>query len=276
MAGPLVLETSNPAARALGSGGVARNVAENLGRLGVPVGLVSRVGDDDAGRTVVAALDGAGIDRAGVVAVPGAATAEYVAVLTPDGDLALGLAAMAIFDHITPEALDSHADLLGAAAWVFADCNLPACTLLALARRRWPGGYRLAIDAVSVAKSKRLPADLAGIDLLFLNGDEAAAFAASRGRAGRSPRDAAPAALEAGAAAIVVTLGADGALAAEPGRLVHVPAVPARVVDVTGAGDALVAAVIAALSGGADLPDAVARGCTAAARTVAIGSPESR
>ncbi len=237
---------------------------------------MSRVGDDDAGRTLVAALDGAGIDRAGVVAVPGAATAEYVAVLTPDGDLALGLAAMAIFDHITPEALDSHADLLAAAAWVFADCNLPACTLLALARRRWPGGYRLAIDAVSVAKSTRLPPDLAGIDLLFLNGDEAAAFAASRGRAGRSPRDAPPAALEAGAAAVVVTLGADGALAAEPGRLVHVPAVPARVVDVTGAGDALVAAVIAALSGGADLPDAVARGCTAAAQTVATGSPESR
>lgn len=276
LAGPLLLETSNPAARALGSGGVARNVAETLGRLGVPAGLVSRVGDDDAGRALLAALDGAGIGRDGVLAVPGAATAEYVAVLTPGGDLALGLAAMAIFDDLTPEVLEAHADLVAAAAWVFADCNLPAASLLALAGRRWRGDYRLAIDAVSVAKSTRLPADLAGVDLLFLNRDEARAFAASRGRPGGSHRDAALAALEAGAAAAVVTLGADGALAAEAGSVVHIPAVPARVFDVTGAGDALVAAVLSALCGGADLVDAVARGCAAAARTLETGAPIGR
>ena len=73
-----------------------------------------------------------------------------------------------------------------------------------------------------------------------------------------------------------MTLGADGALAAEPGRLGHIPAVPALVMDVTGAGDALVAAVLAALCGGAHLADAVARGCAAAARTVETGSPVGR
>ena len=42
--------SSNPARMSTGFGGVARNVAENLARLGVPVALVSRVGDDDSGR----------------------------------------------------------------------------------------------------------------------------------------------------------------------------------------------------------------------------------
>ena len=271
---PLRSGTSNPAAGRRGFGGVARNVAENLSRLGVPVGLLSRVGDDEGGRALLADLDSLGIDRRGVASVPDGSTAEYVAVLTPDGDLALGLADMAILDALTPAALARHAGLLAAAAWVFADCNLPAETLAALARRQFPGaGYRLAVDAVSVAKAARLPLRLDGVDLLFLNRDEADASMERRGRAGASPPEAAAALRGAGAGAVVLTLGPEGAWAASAEGAVHVPAVPARAVDVTGAGDALVAAVLQGLAvGELDLSEAVARGCRAAARTVACPS----
>lgn len=268
LAAPLVPESSNPATARSGFGGVARNVAENLSRLGIPTGLLSRVGDDEAGRSLLAGLDACGIDRRGVLPVASAATADYVAVLTPGGDLALGLAAMAVLDRLTPEALADHADLFAAADWVVADCNLPAESLLALARRRPPGRYRLAVDAVSVAKSARLPETLEGFDLLFLNRDEALAVAGRHGLDAVTPAGAAAAMLRAGAGAAVVTLGAGGALAAGAAGIVAVPAVPAGVVDVTGAGDALIAAVIAALTGGADLPEAVARGCRAAARAL--------
>jgi pseudouridine kinase len=52
---PAVAGTSNPARLVTSVGGVARNVAESLARLGVPTALVSRVGADETGRGIVAA-----------------------------------------------------------------------------------------------------------------------------------------------------------------------------------------------------------------------------
>ena len=270
LAAPLVPETSNPATGSSGFGGVARNVAENLSRLGVAVELLSVVGDDEAGRALLRRLAAAGIGFRGVLALPGHATADYVAVLTSGGDLALGLAAMSIFDRLTPKALERHAELLAAADWVFADCNLPAASLLALVERRWGGSYRLAVDAVSVAKAARLPARLSGLDLVFVNRDEANAVLARHGRGETDPLAMAAGLRSLGAGAAVVTLGADGAVAAEAAGTVRVPAEAATVVDVTGAGDALIAATLAARASGASLAEALGRGCAAAARAVAV------
>ena len=147
-------------------------------RLGVGTALVSRVGEDEGGRALIDALAEIGLETRGVERVPGSATAEYAAVLTAEGELALGLADMAVLDGLAPDALVAHAEIFRTADWVFADCNLPAASLAWLAGRSMGCvRYRLAIDAVSVAKSARLPRRLDGIDLLFLNRDEAAALA---------------------------------------------------------------------------------------------------
>lgn len=44
----LVLETSNPVVSSLSAGGVSRNIAENLGRLGLPVKMLSVAGNDES------------------------------------------------------------------------------------------------------------------------------------------------------------------------------------------------------------------------------------
>jgi pseudouridine kinase len=59
---PFVAGTSKPVNIATSFGGVARNVAENLARLGCEVATVSRVGDDEAGRSVVQHLRSLGVD----------------------------------------------------------------------------------------------------------------------------------------------------------------------------------------------------------------------
>jgi pseudouridine kinase len=260
---PLRADTSNPVASDRAAGGVARNVAENLARLGVATALVSLVGDDTNGRWLREGLQALGIGTAGLRVAPGRSTAEYVAVLEPDGTLAFGLADMAIFDALSPEHVDAAPGLDGA-AWILADCNLPAPVLRHLLGRQAPSA-RLAVDAVSVAKVARLPADLTGLDLLFLNEAEAAAVLGTE----LAPDAAAARLRERGAAAVVLTCGAAGLAAAGPAGVVRVPAQAGPVVDVTGAGDALIAATLHRLLAGDALADAARWGAASAALTVA-------
>ncbi|MBL0405322.1 carbohydrate kinase family protein [Microvirga aerilata] len=256
--------TSNPVTSERSFGGVARNVAENIARLGAQVSLVTILGDDENGRAVLEDLRRLHID-AGHVAILGEhATAEYIAVLQPDGDLAFGLADMAIFDSLTPALLrEALADL--SSAWIFADCNMPSETLHELIRlaRRQP--TMLALDAVSTPKVMRLPRDLAGVGVLFLNRDEAQAFL---GHPSPSPEAAAEELLARGAQRVVLTLGAEGLVAADRSGPVRIGAVEAQVADATGAGDALIAATLVAMLNGRSLAEAARLGTAAAALTV--------
>lgn len=256
--------TSNPVVSERSFGGVARNVAENVARLGVRASLVSIVGDDDNGRALLDDLERLGIDTRAVTVSDAHATAEYVAVLQPDGELAVGLANMAVFEGITPALLRGIAPDLGS-AWIFADCNLPSDTLhelIGLARQR---NLMLAIDAVSTPKVMRLPQDLSGLGVLFLNLDEARACL---DRPEVPPEAAASALLARGAERVVLTLGDKGLVAADPCGIEAVGAIRAAIVDATGAGDALIAATLAAMLKGVCLPDAARLGTAAAALTV--------
>ncbi len=259
--------TSNPASGSRSFGGVARNVAANLARLGIAASLVSVVGMDEAGRALAEDLAHLGVDTSGLRRQDGARTAEYLALLEPDGSLALGVADMAVLDRLDIDDVASAPP----SPWIFADCNCPAALLAALIRRT--DGRRLAIDAVSSPKAERLPERLDGVDLLFLNLGEAVAVL---GRDAAS-LDAPQAIVELkarGVASVVLTLGADGlVLGTGPDAPLHIPAVPARIVDVTGAGDALIAGTLAGLIRGAALPEAARLGTAAAALTLAhVGS----
>ncbi|TWG94821.1 pseudouridine kinase [Mesorhizobium sp. J18] len=261
---PIRPETSNPVTGRRSFGGVARNVCENLARLGVETGMVSLLGEDDAGRALAAHLRNLGIDTAGISWRHGAATAEYVAVLDTDSSLVVGLADMGIFDSLDTRVLESAWPNIAAANWVFCDCNPTSDFLHHLTARRHSARFRLAIDAVSSPKVQRLPERLEGIDLLFLNMDEAVAYLGIRNL---SPEDAALALLERGAGEVVLTLGSRGALAAGDDGVILCEAVPCEPVDVTGAGDALIAGTLFSLLSGDSLTGAVRTGCLLAALT---------
>ena len=254
--------TSNPASGTRSFGGVARNVAVNLARLGIAASLVSVLGADEAGRALAEDLAHLGVDTSGLRKQDDARTAEYLALLEPDGSLALGVADMAVLERLGVD------DIAGApgSAWIFADCNCPGTLLTALLRR--PDGRRLAIDAVSSPKAGRLPERLDGIDLLFLNLDEAAAVL-GRDAASLDAARAIDELMARGAASVVLTLGADGlVLGTGSGAPLHVPALPTPIVDVTGAGDALIAGTLAGLVRGDALNEAVRVGTAAAALTL--------
>jgi pseudouridine kinase len=131
-AAPLIGGTSNPGRVRIMPGGVARNIAENLARLGVDTALISAVGDDPAGHQILAQTLAAGVDVTGVSTVP-SPTGIYTAILDHDGNLATAVNAMAIIEAITPEQVLMHRGSLQAADFIIADCNLAATTLESLA-----------------------------------------------------------------------------------------------------------------------------------------------
>lgn len=274
LARPAVAGTSNPAAIvAFGHGGVARNVAETLARLGLATELVTAVGDDSAGREVLAMLETLGIETEAGRIVHAAATAHYLAITDPDGDLVIGIAAMDVLDTLDADLVGLAAPRLARADWVFAECNGTGGALAELAALRRRSPFRLAVDAVSTAKALRLPDDLAGVDVLFLNLDEASAALGepvpARARDAETACRLARSLRERGAAAVVLTRGADGAVVSMGDeRPIVLPASPATVVDVTGAGDALVAGTLSRLAYGAGLAEAVRFGGALAALTL--------
>lgn len=265
--------TSNPGVLSLAAGGVGRNIAENLARLGSPVSLVAAVGDDPFGTTVREATAAAGVAVDHLVTVPDGRTGTYLAVLDDHGDLVTGVADMAVTDGLTPELLAAAEPLLTRADAVILDGNLPgpvlgwALDLLAAAPAL------VVVDPVSVAKAHRLAPLLRPgrrVDAITPNLDELAALV-DRPVTLDGLVEAAGALHARGVALVWVRQGAAGSWLCRPGEPPqHVPAVPSVVADVTGAGDALTAAFVHARLRG-DEPRAAARfAAAAAALTVAV------
>jgi pseudouridine kinase len=251
--------TSNPVEIVTGLGGVARNVAATLGRLGVPVALVSRLGRDEAAETVLAGAAAFGVDLSFASRSDTRPTARYIAVLEPTGEMAVAVADMAIYDEMTPEIVGPALPALRDRAVWLLDTNLPRDTIAAILDAR-PAGTIGAVEAVSTPKAEKLRGLLDRIDLLFVNADEAATLADTT-----EPEAAARVLAAAGVGTVVVNLGPAGAGLLADGAWTTAPAAPAAIVDVTGAGDGSVGGYLCGLLAGRSPADCLRLGRAAAA-----------
>lgn len=261
---PLVLGTSNPGKVHTAFGGVARNVAENLARLGVKTTLVSRVGDDETGRHVLRHASALGIDTSLSTLSPEMPTASYTAIVEASGELVLGLADRDIYLEMRPDEFAPALEVLRVEQSWFIDSNIPAVTIGWLLEQA--GAIPVAIDAISVTLARGLRELLPRIPLLFANLAQAASIAES---AAFATAEAAATALRSlGARSGVLTAGAAGVAVWDGVGVRPMPALPAQVRDVTGAGDSLVAATLFGIVRGETLDAAARLGLAAAAITV--------
>jgi pseudouridine kinase len=261
--------TSNPARVRRSFGGVARNVAENLARLGVPAALLSVVGVDENGVALLEHGKRAGIDVSLMIRDSNYVTPEYGAVLTPHGDLAIGVADMDAIDALIPADVEKHWDTISRSEWLFVDCNVSGEVLAWCIAHAHASNVKLAIDAVSEPKVCRLPENLTGVDLLILNEKEAAVYLYEDIEAfrKRTAIERVQAVRACGAAAVILTRGEHGLVAAAQ-EAAELPALRAECVDETGAGDALVAATMYRLLEGDDFLEAARIGSLCAGLTV--------
>lgn len=239
----VAVHDSTPGKISCASGGVGRNIAENLARLGVQVHLLSAVGEDVFGRTLLDASRQAGVNMDSVAILSSHRTASYLSLHGPSGDMDVAVNDMGIIEALTPEWLGQHHELLSHAAAVVVDCNLPADCLGSLFASDIAAPIFL--ETVSVVKCVRAQPWLHKVHALKANGFEATALS---GLDIQTLDDAKAAALTlhaAGVTNVVISLGDQGVCWCDAqGQLGQRPAHAVDVVNTSGAGDALMAGLV--------------------------------
>jgi pseudouridine kinase len=260
----LVEHDSNPGVIRTSAGGVGRNVAENLARLGVAVELVTAFGGDAAGAGLRSSCRGAGIGVAQSLTVADLPGAHYLAVLDARHDMAVAINDMRVLDRLTPVFLaePERAALLLAADLVVADANLPAETLAWLtAAVRAP----IVFEPVSAAKTGRAVGALDRLAAVTPNTLEAAELLGHEVAGIAAARDAALELVARGVGAAFVTCGIQGIAWADAGGSGIVAAPRVEVANASGAGDAFCAGIAFALLAHADAWSAALFGTAMAA-----------
>jgi pseudouridine kinase len=259
--------TSNPGHGSMAPGGVGRNIAENLARLGDRVHLVSVVGRDPLGDSLLQHTAAAGV-RIEHVARTDRPTGTYTAVLDANGELIVAIADMEAIADLGPDQIQGARDVVAGAGVVVLDGNLGREAFeyaLDLA-----AGVRTVFEPVSVPKAAALADAVdARIHAVTPDRDELAALTGLPVRTERQLRTAAQALHDRGVEVVWVTLGERGSLLSTSDGATDIPSLPTTVVDVTGAGDSMIAAFCHALLDGGSPSDAARLGHAAAALTVA-------
>ncbi len=268
--GELLLGTSNPAQIRTSLGGVSRNVAENLARLGHPVRLITAVGQDHAGDQLLQYTAAAGVDVSAVLRLEDRPTGTYLATIGARGDLQVALDDMRAVAALSPTMLDERERLFAEASVLFVDGNLSHPTLshaFALARR-----FNLPIcaDPASALLAPRLRRYLRRLSLVTPNLTESAILC---GHETPIPSawigiEAAKCLVSQGVGLAIITLAEAGVCYATSDTSGQIPAIRTEVADPTGGGDALTATVLFALLNDIPLDDAIRLGVSAAALTL--------
>ena len=267
--GHAVSRTSNPGTAVLGAGGVGRNIAENLARLGTSTHLVTAIGTDPLGDQLIASTReaGVGVEHVARLDMP---TGSYTAVLDHDGELLVAIASMAATEAIGAVQVEAAADLIAGASLLVLDGNLGTAALDAA--RALAGDVPLVLDPVSVPKAERVRGYLDGKHSWHLVTPDYLELAALTGRPATYERQVVEACAhlhDLGVTWVWVREGERGSLLSGPDGSTHLPALPTRVTDVTGAGDAMLAAWCHGVLTGRTPLDAARLGHAAAAVTIA-------
>ncbi|HQE91175.1 MAG TPA: carbohydrate kinase family protein [Anaerolineae bacterium] len=259
---------SNPANIRWGWGGVARNIAENLARLGADVHFVTAVGDDPSGSALLQSLGTLGIHTDASIVVPAKPTCSYVALHHYDKQLWLAFEDMDIMRALTPGHIHRLRGLIKTTDMVCIDANLSARTLETLFRLTRQFDVPVCVDPTTAALAPRLHPYLPDMAVITPNKEEAEALVGASCDTPEAIGAGARRLVQLGVELAVITLGAEGlfyATAEESGRL---PALPVDAVDPTGAGDALTAAVAYGLLENMSPEETVRLGLTAATQTI--------
>ena len=247
----LVARDSNPGHVTTSLGGVGRNIAHNLCLLGQQTAMVTVMGDDDFGRRVQENARDIGLDLSASAVLPDCRTGTYLYIAGSDGDMALAVNDMEIYDHITPEFLRQRMEFINRAGLVVVEANLPAASLQWLCQNCTAP---ILADPVSTIKAPRLRPILGKLTALKPNRIEAELLRGVKIATDADVERAADVLLSTGLQQVYISLGSNGIFAKNTaGETARFPCPRVTVANATGGGDAMAAALAACLTHGKTL-----------------------
>lgn len=269
----LVYADSNPGIISITYGGVGRNIAENLCRMGVGTTFFSVVGDDLTGRAAVRELSDIGVDVSGIRLLPGENTATYMSILNMLGDMELALCNMDALEKISPELIDKAASGAADSKMVVLDTNLTEETLNYAIERM--GNIPLFLDPVSTTKAERAKNLIGSFHTIKPNRAEAEVLLDMEITDVKALEEAGRAFIEKGVKRVFISLSAGGVYYTD-GKKAELQKPVAKLTgegSATGAGDAFSAGAIYSFIKGYDIEKTVAFSLAAAALAMESKSP---
>ena len=229
-------------------GGKGANQAVAAARLGGACRFVGRVGDDDFGKALLAAMKAEGIDCSRLMVTPEVSTGVALIVVDGMGENAIVVASGANA-RLTPDDLFAYENAFRGAAIVLLQLELPLPTIRAaidLGRRH---GCKIVLDPAPAINP--MPDELMKVDVISPNVLESQAIAGAKDVEERVYKNIASDLIARGASAAVLKLGPRGCLVVmADGHFYSVPPYKVSVVDTTAAGDAFTAAFAVAIANG--------------------------
>ena len=253
------------------SGGSAANSMAGVAAMGGRAAFIGQVAEDQLGLIFEHDMHALGVRFDTPSLVGGPPTGRCLILVTPDAQRTMNTCPGASHE-LSPDKLDR--ELIASAAILYLEGYLwgpdkPRAAMMEAVSIAHSAGRKVAFtlsESVCIAGRKEGFAkmiDSDGVDLLFANQDEALQLT------GRSDLDHALAVLKAKVPTLVITRGAQGAIAIEHGEQISIPAAPvSEVVDTTGAGDLFAAGFLTARCKGASLERCLWTGAIAAAEVI--------
>lgn len=261
---PIILHDSNPGHLEMSAGGVSRNIAENLARMGVRVALMTALGDDLYGEMIKKSCLAAGIDMSHATVLSGQRSSLYLSVTDTDGDMYVAISDMRILKALDGDFVRRGDALLRGAAMIVCDPSLSPAAMRTLVEEY--GEVPVVVDTVSTSYA-RIVKEMVGLfHTVKPNRLEAEILSDIPITDDDSLHRAAQAIIGTGARRVFITLGKGGVyyLDREGNRMRRRTREQIHMVNATGAGDAMTAGIVYSTLHGFPLPDMLDFSMTAA------------
>lgn len=238
----LISHDSNPGKVKMSLGGVGRNIAENLVRLGVETKLISAVGNDIYGSKILDEARNIGLNMEESLIMEGQSTSTYLSILNETGDMEVAISHMDIFDKITEEFIASKKHVIENSAVCVVDTNIPREVIEYMLTNFKDVDFFL--DTVSTTKCQKVKDLIGYFHTVKPNKIEAEILTGIKIEKDEDLNRAADYLINKGVKNVFISLGEEGIFYCNENECGRIKSPKIKVINATGAGDSFVAALV--------------------------------